>query len=247
MHSKNLNIQRRKIGSIKTGEIETGFAIQALGIPAAWGNLVSAVDQYGTLQRCPPEYDPVGAYAIFNVSLTIAKPSVRPWSTPAAGLNDEDMQAYWNTYFFQPQTVGDLQHTYGNRLNIPCNQFEKCIEILSENPSSRRAVMLIARLEDLFSDVPPCVRELQFFVPAGQERLYTSVYMRSWDVFGASLPDIGSFQLSAEYIAENLGRQTGPLTVFAVNAHIYSKQLQMYRSGQPPQKSWAQKLAKRSK
>ena len=95
--------------------------------------------------------------------------------------------------------------------------------------------MTISRIEDMFSDYPPCVRELQFFIPAGQSKLYTSVFMRSWEVFGASLADLGSFQLSAEYIADQLGIKTGILTVFVVNAHIYSKQLQMYRTGQPPQ------------
>lgn len=145
----------------------------------------------------------------------------------AAGVNDDMILKYALEYFLAPEKTSGHEHTYGDRLK---SQWDPIVEKLRSSPGTRRAVALIARVEDISSQYPPCVRELNFFFKAPDyKRLHTTVFMRSWDAFGASNPDMGSFQLAAEMLASRLGVPTGTLTVLATNAHVYEEMIDTIR------------------
>jgi len=237
----------RRLSTTKDGRRISGYEVVAFDIPGAWGMLVSIVRSRGVFQKVPGNYDSE-AKTIYNLCLTVEHPETRPLGEPKAGVNDADVMKYFTDYFYMPGLGSDLAHSYGDRLQTPFNQFDRAAELLKVEPWSRRAVMLIARVEDMGTEYPPCVREVNFFrPPPDYGALFTTVFMRSWDVYGASNPDMGSFQLAGEYVAKELGIPTGPLTVFATNAHIYRKQLEYLetagKSDKP--KTFGQMLAAR--
>lgn len=196
---------------------------------------------HGTVQKVQA-YD-VDSKAVYNLVLYISNPEVRPLADENSGCNDIMIQQYFVEYFFMPGMTEKLAHSYGDRLTSPINQYDVVADLLKECPWTRRTVMVVPRPEDIDSEYPPCVRELQFFrTPPDYDVVWTTVFMRSWDVYAAGNPDLGSFQLAAEYIARRIGVPTGPMAVLATNAHIYRKSLEMIeKSRRTGQKRFAEK------
>jgi thymidylate synthase len=111
---------------------------------------------------------------------------------------------------------------YGPRLFGPADdQVKNVIALLTERPTSRRAVIQIFDKADIAAHHTevPCTTTLQFFVR--DERLDMVVTMRSNDAYFGLPHDVFCFTMIQEIIARSLGRDVGIYRHFAGSLHIY--------------------------
>lgn len=101
------------------------------------------------------------------------------------------------------------------------DQVRNVINLLTDRPTSRRAVIQIFDKEDIA--VPrkevPCTTTLQFFVR--EERLDMVVSMRSNDAYFGLPHDVFCFTMLQEIVARTLKRDVGIYRHFAGSLHIY--------------------------
>jgi len=101
------------------------------------------------------------------------------------------------------------------------DQVKNVIDLLTERPTSRRAVIQIFDKQDIA--VPhkevPCTTTLQFFVR--EERLDMVVSMRSNDAYFGLPHDVFCFTMLQELVARTLRRDVGIYRHFAGSLHIY--------------------------
>lgn len=109
-------------------------------------------------------------------------------------------------------------YAYGDRLHFE-DQLNNLIELLKENPESRRAYIPIYQPKD--NDGPedvPCWTSLQFLIR--DNKLHMTDYFRSNDVFLAMPSDLYGARYLQHYISKTLGVDVGTFTHFIVSAHI---------------------------
>lgn len=159
-----------------------------------------------------------------SLALFIAVPEARPFSPFAPGwlpavADDESIQIYFERYWLSPDKAENEDYTYGERIHP---QLFPVIEMLRETSDTNQACIEVGRPEDIFLSDPPCLRLIDYKLRGGV--LATHAYFRSWDVW-AGLPfNLGALQLLAEFVADEVGCQTGPLRIYGKGAHLYDYQ-----------------------
>ncbi|EAU64710.1 thymidylate synthase [Stigmatella aurantiaca] len=102
------------------------------------------------------------------------------------------------------------------------NQWNRAVDLLKEDPNTKRAVLQIFDAHELLIqdniDVS-CTLGLQFFVREG--RLYAAAYMRANDAFRGVVSDIFSFTFLQEMMARQLGLKVGSYFHYVGSFHIY--------------------------
>lgn len=103
------------------------------------------------------------------------------------------------------------------------NQIEKVIEILKEDPLSRRAKININVPNPLVKETKdePCTMSLHFMIR--KNNLDCTVIMRSNDIWFGFPYDVAFFTELQKYIARELGVGYGWYTHFAVSLHMYDR------------------------
>lgn len=103
------------------------------------------------------------------------------------------------------------------------HQFEETFELLSKNPNSRKAVMMIATPTDFekYRKEVPCTTSIQYRII--DEKLTAITTMRSNDAYFGLPHDIFVFTMMQEIMACKLGIETGPYKHFVGDLHIYQK------------------------
>lgn len=115
------------------------------------------------------------------------------------------------------------------------NQIEKIIELLSKDPSSRRAVLNINVPNENVIETKDemCTIALVFFIR--DNKLYCTGIMRSNDINFGLTYDITYFTQLQKYIAKRLSKELGTYisigsyTHFAVSMHFYDKDYDLVR------------------
>lgn len=104
------------------------------------------------------------------------------------------------------------------------NQLDEAIELLKNDPNSRRMLVSAWNPSDLKKMVlPPCHVMFQFYVNSG--KLSCSMYQRSADV-GLGLPyNIASYSLLTKLVAETVGLECEELIITTGDTHIYNNHL----------------------
>lgn len=125
---------------------------------------------------------------------------------------------------------GDLGPVYGKQWrawNAPSHpsgtidQFANAIELIKNNPDSRRIIVNAWNPE--FTDqvaLPPCHMSFQFTVTNG--KLSIAITQRSADMLLGVPFNIASYAMILMIAARITGLETGSLSWFGVDAHIYS-------------------------
>lgn len=110
----------------------------------------------------------------------------------------------------------------------PMNQIEQAIEILKHDKFSRRAILNISDpcLDKLNTKDLQCTIALQFLIR--NNKLETTVYMRSNDVYFGFPYDYIYFVSIAEYIAKQLDVDVGTYTHHATSMHMYDKDYEKF-------------------
>ncbi len=179
-----------------------------------------------------------------NVSFTITDPTARTAYLAArkanivfnhaetlwylSGNEDLGMIAYYAPTLRKLSADGKtLTGTaYGPRLFAPSqagglSQFDRVLNLLRQDPGSKRAAMMIMQPDELADPANPdvaCTLGLQFLLRAG--RLHMSAYMRGNDAVVGLLGDTFAFTMIQEFAARLLGVPVGTYAHHAGSMHI---------------------------
>lgn len=106
------------------------------------------------------------------------------------------------------------------------NQLEKVIEILKEDPNSRRAKININFPSDRVDTTKdePCTMSVHFMIR--HNKLDCTVVMRSNDIWFGFPYDVAFFTELQKLVAKELGVGYGWYTHFAVSLHMYDRDIE---------------------
>lgn len=109
------------------------------------------------------------------------------------------------------------------------NQIDKVVELLTIDPSSRRAVININAANESVIETKdePCTIALQFILR--ENLLYCTGIMRSNDIWFGTPYDVIFFTELQKHIAKRLGVDTGTYTHFVTSLHLYDKDYEQVR------------------
>lgn len=113
----------------------------------------------------------------------------------------------------------DLDDAYGPRLFGENQTLRAVAGLLSERPSTRRAVVPIIRADDLRSKDMPCTCDLQFL--ARDDVVEMIAHLRSSDAYRGFVHDVFCFTMLQELVSRELGLEPGPYTHIAGSYHLY--------------------------
>lgn len=134
-----------------------------------------------------------------------------------------------------------VRSAYGKRL-IP--QLPYVIGLLSEDPTTRKAVMVIYDKSDQRkSKDNPCTMYLRFYIQ--NDFLYMETHMRSNDIWFGFTYDVPFFQLIHEIVATMTGLDTGPYIHKTDSLHMYERneqQVEQLLAGPTEQEPYARPL-----
>lgn len=162
-----------------------------------------------------------------NLAFAIAE-----WISIMSGIDSIDFFTQFISNYDRFSSNGEtLDGAYGPRINYIAkigddmkirSQIDGVINILKEDPSSRRAVMSIYQPEDLFGwggTNTPCTLSMQFLIR--NNKLYGIVNMRSSDVVLGLTYDVFVFTMIQEFVARQLGVELGEYIHNAGSMHFY--------------------------
>jgi thymidylate synthase len=139
----------------------------------------------------------------------------------------EEFKKHLIGYFIDKKPDG-VDYTYGERfLNYNnLNQLEYIINKLSENPETRRAIMITWNPNiDTHSKDPPCVISIEGIIQKGYlnltEFIRSNDMFRGWPLNMYALIRIGEYIVNEINKRTNKGYELGTVTTFSVSAHIY--------------------------
>ncbi len=217
-----------------------GVYIKAFDIPDAYAKLVYAVMEKGEPVKSLRIKEVAGTKEIeieetkclINVILHILHPDNGPPFVNEKFPNTEQEVMVYAYEHLAKELKEETDHPYTYRERIG-NQLDYVIKKLrnsfSEGFITRQAVITISRVEDLESIDPPCFQAMQFQI-LPNKKLYTSIYIRSWDALGASNANMVLWKVLAEKVLKEIkGARWGSMTVFCGNAHVYKRDFQYFQ------------------
>lgn len=141
-------------------------------------------------------------------------------------LDFEVERGKWDYTYHQRMT----DWSYGHKGSMPeINQVQFVIDELKRNPYSRRAVIDVRKnTDDLYSDSPSCMQNLQFFIRDG--KLHLKALFRSNDAIEAAFFNAFALVMLQKRIADELGVEMGTYTHRANSFHVYKKNYGMLES-----------------
>jgi len=84
---------------------------------------------------------------------------------------------------------------------------------------NNQMVLQVAQPSDMLRQDPPCLRQVDTRIQDGKLNLI--VYFRSWDAWNGFPANLAAIQLMGEYIAEEIGVESGEMIVSSKGLHIY--------------------------
>ena len=133
--------------------------------------------------------------------------------------------SFWNNISDDGETCNSA---YGYLIKYAhgYDQLEKVIEILKDDPNSRRAKININYPNERvdWTKDEPCTMSLHFLIRQG--KLHCTAIMRSNDIWFGLPYDIAFFTELQKYIADKLGVGYGMYTHHAVSMHVYDHDIE---------------------
>ena len=183
--------------------------------------------------------------AFFNVGFTLENPIDNIITNKECKFNIEYAKAEWKWYLSGDRSINKLGEIYGkippiwkrmadSKGNVNSNygyqwernnQLDKVVDILRENPTTRRATISIydgKEINDYNRDTP-CTYAVQFTIL--DNKLNMSVYMRSNDLWYGFCIDQYCFSMLQQHVAERLSMQVGSYYHHAHNLHLYNDKI----------------------
>lgn len=180
----------------------------------AWNYAKSMIDRYGT--NVISENGKM-TRELCRLLIEIKNPS-EGWPVKNSGWNLTALGNYANQLTdFSDNTYG-FDYRYGQRIG---NQIFTAIEILKENPTSRRSVVYLWMPDiDLGkTEHKPCMVMCDFKIR--NEQLILSTVFRSHDIGRAYIPNLYGIAKLQELVSSEVGVLSGSISVFDISAHVY--------------------------
>ena len=125
----------------------------------------------------------------------------------------------------EPDIDDDYGKTYFNPVYKHIDQLANLIEVLKQDPNSRRHILSAWNVGDLDNmALPPCHVMSQFYVNKKKE-LSCQMYQRSVDVFLGLPFNIASYALLTHMIAQVCDLEVGELILVFGDVHIYKNHI----------------------
>lgn len=141
------------------------------------------------------------------------------------GVNDLESIRYYSKFYNRITDDGKTVNSaygyriYGHHPQIEFNQWERCKELLKNDPDSRQAIIHIHTPNNKPTKDEVCTLTLQFLIRNGKLHMITN--MRSNDVVFGFTYDVFCFTALQELMAEELGVDLGYYYHNAASLHIY--------------------------
>ena len=148
------------------------------------------------------------------------------WLWYFTGRNDVEFISQYGSMWKRLSDDGKTNNSaygYIMQKKFGFNQVEKIIELLTEDPSSRRAVINIniPNPNVITTKDEPCTIALQFMIR--DNKLHCTAIMRSNDIWLGFPYDVAFFTELQKYIADQLHVLYGSYTHFVVSMHVYDR------------------------
>jgi len=183
--------------------------------------------------------------ALFNVGFYMTDPKDRLIKNKERKWSELYAEAEWEWYMTGDPSVEALGDIYGkvpeiwkrmadHKGQVNSNygyqwernrQLDNVVEMLSQNPDSRRACISIYDGKEIcdYAFDTPCTYAIQFTILNG--RLDMCVTMRSNDLWYGFCNDQFQFSLLQEMVSDRLEIETGVYYHFAHNMHLYNNKI----------------------
>lgn len=196
--------------------------INAFDCPDAQIKVLRAIDKEGIEFRVGYGSEKTLTKKI-NCTIEIEHPEMRPLLHDKAPNDQAYLNWYAGTYLWYPEP-DDAEYTYGNRMRKPVDQPQWVIDRLKEEKMDRQCTVVIRRPKDIIKNKckdPPCLTMLDFEIL--EEKLHTTGYFRSWDAYAGLPCNIAGIQMVVEFMASEIGVESGKLIFHSKNCHIYER------------------------
>ncbi len=192
--------------------------IEARNIPDAWFRVNKTILTEGTnFEVCRGSEETLTKK--IAASITINNPEERPLVDERAPVSN--VNKYALEHLFSPDKQ-DYEYTYGYRLRGDYDQIERVIEKFNEEKNDRQNVVITRVPEDLDNENPPCLTIIDFEII--DDKLNNYSYWRSWDAHAGFPSNLAGIQLLNEFIAKEIGVDSGKMHAFSKNLHLYERQ-----------------------
>lgn len=156
-----------------------------------------------------------------------------------AVCDDKYIEEEYINYLMSTKRAENEAYTYGERINAPIwiggeknvnnctvgwrktTQIALVIEKLNKNRGTNQATTEIGRPEDIALKDPPCIRLIDYKIV--KNKLYMSVYVRSWDAYAGLPNNLAGLQLMKEAIAVMTNLGIGVTYAYSSGAHVYQQ------------------------
>ena len=200
--------------------------IEASGIPDAWFQAVSRVQEIG-FRYVIQQGSFVGQTRLEfdHVTIQITHPYAEPYDlmlpdiSPTLGIPNPVALGYVDQYlpYLMSETLlpGE-QYTYGSRIWpwVPV-----MIELLRKTPNTNQAILQVGEPIDCKLKDPPCLRHIDMRVK--NEALIFYPYFRSWDLWGGFPANLAAIAVLQKYMADEIGVAQGPMIASSKGLHLY--------------------------
>lgn len=206
--------------------------IESFNIPDAHAKVIKAINDNGEIFTVGYGSEATETKKL-NLTIVISNPEVRPILSDYAVQDIKYLNWYAGTYLWSPDK-DDAEYTYGNRMY---GQLQEVINRFKEQKMDRQCTVVIRRPDDIIKNKvkdPPCLTMIDFEII--DEKLCATLYFRSWDAFAGLPINLAGLQMVFEFMAEEIGVETGIMVCHSKNCHIYKRQYELVNQVLNPKK-----------
>ena len=131
--------------------------------------------------------------------------------------DEETIHNYAAKYLMSDEVEDNEQYTYGQYI---WPQVPKVIKMLREQGAgTNQAIISVCNEESIDLEHPPCLRQIDCRIK--DNKLHFVTYWRSWDLWGGFSENLGGLQLLKEYMASEIGVESGETIACSKGIHLY--------------------------
>ena len=195
-------------------------------LPEAYHNALRELFKYGDIVECPQWETRCRELPMCFVA---ASPMEEPRISRLFPGGPRDLEKYRMEMLYGIEDFeverGNWEYTYHERM---AEQIPFIIRELRRDPYSRRAVIDVRRMSDIYLDDPPCLQHLQFTIRGGS--LNMTALLRSNDACKATFMNAYALTCLQEKVAAELGADVGSYTHIANSFHAYERDWDLLKS-----------------
>ena len=200
------------------------FKIRGKYVGEVWLEILENILKFGRLN---PTWYGGNVKELFNIAAVVTDENPdEPKMFPYMQINKIDIENYCS--HIMTGEKGDEVYTYGERLwdYKGINQVEDVIiPYLKKYPTDRAALAMMFDLtNDHKAERAPCMTQVQ--VTTLGDEVNMTAYFRSHAIFSGWALNAFGLRKVQKYIAEQLSKKVGTLTIFSNCAHIYDNEWQ---------------------